>query len=134
MLDSVGEPTSLKIRTHWSTSVRPSRIGFLSNISPKTQLLLVSEVVSVKSDLENVPYTPHVDSRRIFFHGEQKLWWPVPSGDDKTGIVSHGFAVALPWLRHYAFIVAGKTEIGDLQDTGVGNEDIGGFHVAVENM
>jgi hypothetical protein len=75
--------------------------------------------------------TPHVDSRCIPFEGEQQLWRTIPSRHHETCILSYSLAVSLARHRWCAIVMSSQTKIGDLQNSRIGNEDIGGFHVAM---
>lgn len=74
---------------------------------------------------------PQVYGGRVPLQSEEQLWRTIPSSDYQTGVISHGFSVAFAGLRRLALVMARETEVGDLEQATVGDEDVGGFHVAV---
>jgi hypothetical protein len=89
-------------------------MGFLSNISPKTQLNFVSQVLRAEFMQNDLPNSPHVNRRSVLLEREKQLWWAVPSRDNETSVVSHRFAITFAWLWRQAFVVSGKTEVCNL--------------------
>jgi hypothetical protein len=89
-------------------------MGFLSNISPKTQLHFVSRILRAKVMQIDLPNSPHVNRRSVLLERKKQLWWAVPSRDNETSVVSHRFAVTFAWLWRQAFVVPGKTEVCNL--------------------
>ena len=89
-------------------------MGFLSNISPKTQLYSVSRVLREEFMQMDLPNSPHVDRRGILLERKKQLWRAVPSRDNETSVVSHRLAVSFARLWRQAFIVSGKTEVCNL--------------------
>lgn len=83
---------------------------------------------------EDASDTPHVDRWSVAFESQKQLGRPVPSCDDKTGIVSDRFSVALSRLWRRTFVVARKTEVGNLKDPPVGYQDVCCLHVTVQNV
>ena len=89
-------------------------MGFLSNISPKTQLCSVSWILRTYFRQSNLPNSPHVDRRGVLLERKKQLWWAVPSRDNEASVVSHRLAVPFAWLWRQAFVVPGKTEVCNL--------------------
>lgn len=113
ILCSLGLPSSLKMRTHWSMSERPSRIGLFSNISPKTHLS-TSAVDFMIQRATSIPNSPHVNGWGVALQLEQQLWRTVPPGHDQAGVISNSLSIALARLGHHAVVIASQTEIGNL--------------------
>lgn len=83
---------------------------------------------------EDASDAPQVDGWRVSFQGEEEFWRPVPSCDDQAGVISHCLAIAFAGLRRSALVMTREAEVGNLEEAAVGDEDVGGFHVAVEDM
>lgn len=77
---------------------------------------------------------PHVDGRGIPSELEEQLWWPVPSRYHEARVLALGVAVASPPLRHGLIVVSGEAKVGYLQPPAVVDEEIGSFHVAMQNV
>jgi hypothetical protein len=114
MLSSLGEPTNSKIIWAWLRSDLPSRIGLPSNISAKTQLIVVNTGHG-KSEKSNVPSAPHVYGWSVPPQLQEKLWRTVPSCHDEGCVFAYCIAVASAGLRDRPVVVTSKTEIGNLE-------------------
>ena len=67
---------------------------------------------------------PHVDGLSVGLCAEEELWRAVPEGDDELGQV-RGRGVAY---------VACHAKVCDFQDAAVGEQEVGGLEVAVEDV
>jgi len=73
---------------------------------------------------EYAAYAPEVDFTTVFWGAEQEFGGAVPESDDE-GCEVLGWGIA---------DVAGHAEVGYFKETAVGEEEVGGFEVAVENV
>lgn len=83
---------------------------------------------------EDAACAPHVDGRSVSPELKQQLWWAVPPSHYQGRVFPSRFSVALASLRHRLVVVSRKTEIGDLESSAVVDEEIGCFHVSVQNV
>jgi hypothetical protein len=114
MLSSLGEPTNSKMIWAWLRSDLPSRIGLPSNISAKTQLVIV-RTRHGEMKKSNVPSAPHVDGWRVSPQLQEKLWRTVPSCHDEGCVFAYCIAVASAGLRDGSIVVTGETKVGNLE-------------------
>lgn len=89
---------------------------------------------ALKKLSEDAASAPHVYCWRVAAELEKKLGRTVPSCYDKSGVVADCVAIAAArtWCR--SFVVSRKTKVSYLQLTLVGDEDVGSFHISVEDM
>jgi hypothetical protein len=88
--------------------------------------------------LEHLPKhatdTPHVDGSGVASELQEEFRRTVPSCDNQSGVIPSCFTSTLTWLRWLVIIRSGETEIGDLEDAFIGDEQISGFHVSMEDL
>lgn len=77
---------------------------------------------------------PHVNGWRVPPQLEEKLWRPVPSSHDQSGVLSSCLAIALALLRDWFVIVSRQTEICNLESAAIIDEQVGGLHISMEDM
>src|SRR5690606_613990 len=65
---------------------------------------------------------------------QQQLWRSIPSRHNKVCIFPRGRSTSLPSYRWWFFKLAGETKVGNLEDSVVVDEKIGGFDVSVEYL
>lgn len=70
------------------------------------------------------PCAPHVDCRGVASKAEKQFGWTVPACHDESGVVTDCIAVASTRLWGHTFVMARKTEVGDLEDASVVDEDV----------
>lgn len=78
--------------------------------------------------------TPQVYCRRVFSELKKQLRRPVPSSYDQGRVFSPRLAVAPASLGHRFVVVSCKTKIRYLESSTVVDEEVGGFHVSVEDV
>lgn len=78
--------------------------------------------------------TPHVDGWSVAAQLQEQLRRAVPSSDNEGCVISFRLAIALASLRHGLIVMAGETEVCNLQASTVVDEEVCGLHVAVENV
>jgi hypothetical protein len=123
MLSSLGEPTNSKMIWAWLRSVLPSRMGLPSNISAKTQLVIV-RMAHGEKEKSNVPSAPHVYGWSVSSQLQEKLWRTIPPCHDEGRVIAYCIAVASAGLRNGAVVVSSETEIGNLEQTTVVDENV----------
>lgn len=83
------------------------------------------------------PDTPHVNLPTVMPRSEQQFWRSIPSRDNAVRIPPCLDVWVIRLLRHSRRVGierSRKTEIGDLQRTSVGDEEIGSLHVSMQDM
>lgn len=108
-------------------------MGFPTSISPKTQLYLLERKMQECSSLCS-PYSPNVNSGGVLPQLKQKLRWTVPSCDHQASVVSSPLTHGPSSFRHRSVVVPGQTEIGNLENSLVADEEVGGLHISVKNV
>ena len=63
----------------------------------------------------------------------KKLGRPIPSCDNQAGILSTALASSKSSLGSFALVMPGQSEVGDLENALVIDEEIRSFHISVED-
>lgn len=75
---------------------------------------------------KNAACAPHINGWSVLAKLKQELWRAVPASDDQSGVVTHGNSISLTGLGSGTVVMSCQTKIGNLQNTTVANEDVGG--------
>jgi hypothetical protein len=87
------------------------------------QLMILSAVQIVNRELGQIPRTPHIHFWTVDRRTKQKLWWPVPKGNNAIRVI------AAPTL----LVKSSKTEIRKFKFTTVVDQDIGPLDVTMDD-